>query len=47
MEYRPPGSSVHGVSQARALEGVAISSSRGPWWELRANYLPQAPDEKG
>ena len=25
----PPGSSVHGISQARILEGVAISSSRG------------------
>ena len=25
----PPGSSVHGISQARMLEGVAISSSRG------------------
>ena len=25
----PPGSSVHGISQARILECVAISSSRG------------------
>ena len=30
VEYSPPGSSVHGVSQARVLEWVAISSSRGP-----------------
>ena len=29
MDYSPPGSSVHGVSQARILEWVAISSSRG------------------
>ena len=29
MNYSPPGSSVHGISQARILEGVAISSSRG------------------
>ena len=29
MDCSPPGSSVHGVSQARILEWVAISSSRG------------------
>ena len=29
MDYSPPGSSVHGVSQARILELVAISSFRG------------------
>ena len=29
MDYSPPGSSVHGISQARMLEWVAISSSRG------------------
>ena len=29
MDYRPPGSSVHVVSQARMLEWVAISFSRG------------------
>ena len=29
MECSPPGSSVHGISQARTLEGVAISFSRG------------------
>ena len=28
----PPGSSVHGISQARILEWVAISSSRGSSW---------------
>ena len=28
MECRPPGSSVHGIFQARILEWVAISSSR-------------------
>ena len=26
MDYSPPGSSVHGISQARILEWVAISS---------------------
>ena len=29
MDCRPPGSSVHGISQARILEWVATSSSRG------------------
>ena len=29
MHCCPPGSSVHGISQARTLEWVAISSSRG------------------
>ena len=28
----PPGSSVHGISQARLLEWVAISFSRGSFW---------------
>jgi len=29
MDYSPPGSSVHGILQARVLERVAISSSIG------------------
>ena len=29
MDYSPPGSSVHWIFQARVLEWVAISSSRG------------------
>ena len=29
MDYSPPGSSVHGIFQARTLEWVAISFSRG------------------
>ena len=29
MNRSPPGSSVHGILQARVLEWVAISSSRG------------------
>ena len=34
LDCSPPGSSVHGISQARILEWVAISFSRGsfrPW----------------
>ena len=29
LDYSPPGSSVHGTSQARILEQIAISYSRG------------------
>ena len=29
MDYSPPGSSVHGIFQARILEWVAVSFSRG------------------
>ena len=32
MDCSPPGSSVRGILQARILEWVAISSSRGPSW---------------
>ena len=30
MDHSPPGSSVHGILQARILEWVAMPSSRGP-----------------
>ena len=29
IDYSPPGSSVHGILQARILEWVAMPSSRG------------------
>ena len=32
MDFSPPGSSVHGISQERILEWVAISFSRGSSW---------------
>ena len=32
MDYSLPGSTVHGISQARILEWVAISFSRGSSW---------------
>ena len=32
MDYSPPGSSVHGILQARILEWVAMPSSRGFSW---------------
>ena len=31
MDYNLPGSSVHGISQARILEWVVIPSSRGSY----------------
>ena len=43
MDRSPPGSSVHGILQARILEWVAISFSRGSSW-LRdwtwGSYMP-------
>ena len=32
MYYSPPGSSVHGILQAKILEWVAMPSSRGSFW---------------
>ena len=32
MDYSPEGSPVHGISQARILEWVAISFSKGSFW---------------
>ena len=32
VDYRPPSPSVHGISQARILEWVAISFTRGSSW---------------
>ena len=37
MDCSPPGSSVHGISQARMLEWVAISFSRGVCPTQRSN----------
>ena len=42
MDCSLPGSSVHGISQARILELVAISSSRGssqPWDRTQVSYV--------
>ena len=54
MDGSPPGSSAHGILQARILEWVTISSSRAssdPEIEpralaLQANYLPSQPPGK-
>ena len=39
MDCIPPGSSVHGISQARILERVAISFSRGSSWPRDRNHI--------
>ena len=31
QQSSPPGSSVHGISQAQTLEWIAVASSRGSW----------------
>ena len=37
MDYSPPGSSVHGIFQARVLEWGAIAFSVGPYITLYIN----------
>ena len=39
MDCSPPGSSVHGILQARILEWVAISFSRGYFWPKDRTYI--------
>ena len=56
MDFSPPGSSVHGILQARLLKWVAIPFARGsqdpdPGIKLRspalqADYLPSEPPGK-
>ena len=39
MDCGPPGSSVHGIFQARVLEWVAISFSRGSSWSRDQTWV--------
>ena len=39
INYRIPASSVHGISQAKILECVAISSSRGSSWPRDRTHI--------
>ena len=39
MDCSPPGSSVHDISEARILEWVAISFSRGSSWTMDQTQL--------
>ena len=51
MDCSPPGSSLHGISQARILEWVSMSSSRRSsqprdqthvsWYRFEAKFLPR------
>ena len=40
MDCSPPGSSAHGILQARILEWVAMSSSRGSSWPRDWTHMP-------
>ena len=39
MDYNLPGSSIHGIFQARVLEWVAISFSRGSSWPRERTWV--------
>ena len=43
MDYSPPGSSVHGILQARILEWVAMPSSRGIFLTQELNLNLTSP----
>ena len=43
MDCRPPGSSIHGIFQARVVEWVAISFSRGSSWPMDPWIEPGSP----
>ena len=40
MDCNPPGSSVHGILQARVLELVAMTSSRGSYQPRDQTQVP-------
>ena len=42
MDRSPPGSSIHGILQARILEWVAMSSSRGSSWPRDGAHVSYA-----
>ena len=44
MAHSPPGSSIHGILQARILEWVVISSSRGSSWPRDGTTSPALAD---
>ena len=45
MDCSPPGSSVHGILQARILEWAVISFSRGSSWPWDSTQVSCIPDE--
>ena len=44
LNYSLPGSSVHGIFQARILEWIAISSSKGSSWPRDQTSSPESPE---
>ena len=40
MNFNPPGSSIHGILQARILEWIAMPSSRGSCRPRNRTYIP-------
>ena len=47
MDYNLPGSSVHEIFQARILERVAISFSRGSFWPQIEPVTPESSEMAG
>ena len=47
MDCIPPGSSVHGILQARTLEWVAVPFSRGPSWPRNRSTSLMSPGLAG
>ena len=43
MDCCPPGPSVHGILQARILDWISISSSRGPSWPSDWTHISCSP----
>ena len=39
MDHRLPGSSVHGILQARILEWIAMASSKGAFWPTAGGFF--------
>ena len=39
MDCSPPGSSIHGIFQARVLEWGAIAFSEKGWWHLSKSFM--------
>ena len=46
MDCSPPGSSLHGILQARVLEWVAISFSRGSSWPRDRTWVSRIPGRR-
>ena len=46
MDYSLPGSSLHGILQARVLEWVAISFSRGSSWPRDQTWVSRIPGRR-